>query len=390
MFVKSVITLYLTKLNKMNYQEKQLEALGIKTFDNVEDIVVTNDNTQETTPAQDGDVSDVVDSQEETTDVTPNPDESKAQNAPAEPVTATEPAQAQQEEEITEKDIVEFISSQFEMEFSTLDEIKEKLAGSLKEEDSFANEEIRQLNEFVKQTGRSISDFYFVQGLNVTEMDDLSAVKTKYKMLYPELSDDEVESLLDDTFKLSEEDYSEKDVRVGKARLKTEASIARNELNKMKSELVKPIEKKAEPTKTEELTNYASEVKTAISDLEEIEFDNLDWRFKFGEEEKKALTSSVGDKGLESLFDSFSDGEGNIDFAQFAAAKYLLDNADSLFKLAIEHGKSIGREEVVSATKNPSVDKPTKNDSSTMSPRENIAQQILSQMSSRTLNIKKL
>jgi Zn/Cd-binding protein ZinT len=374
----------------MNYQEKQLEALGIKTFDNVEDIVVTNDNTQETTPAQDGDVSDVVDSQEETTDVTPNPDEPKAQDAPAEPVTATEPAQAQQEEEITEKDIVEFISSQFEMEFSTLDEIKEKLAGSLKEEDSFANEEIRQLNEFVKQTGRSISDFYFVQGLNVTEMDDLSAVKTKYKMLYPELSDDEVESLLDDTFKLSEEDYSEKDVKVGKARLKTEASIARNELNKMKSELVKPIEKKAEPTKTEELTNYASEVKTAISDLEEIEFDNLDWRFKFGEEEKKALASSVGDKGLESLFDSFSDGEGNIDFAQFAAAKYLLDNADSLFKLAIEHGKSIGREEVVSATKNPSVDKPTKNDSSTMSPRENIAQQILSQMSSRTLNIKKL
>ncbi len=374
----------------MNYQEKQLEALGIKTFDNVEDIVVTNDNTQETAPAQDGDVSDVVDSQEETTDVTPNPDEPKAQDAPAEPVTTTEPAQAQQEEEITEKDIVEFISSQFEMEFSTLDEIKEKLAGSLKEEDSFANEEIRQLNEFVKQTGRSISDFYFVQGLNVTEMDDLSAVKTKYKMLYPELSDDEVESLLDDTFKLSEEDYSEKDVKVGKARLKTEASIARNELNKMKSELVKPIEKKAEPTKTEELTNYASEVKTAISDLEEIEFDNLDWRFKFGEEEKKALASSVGDKGLESLFDSFSDGEGNIDFAQFAAAKYLLDNADSLFKLAIEHGKSIGREEVVSATKNPSVDKPTKNDSSTMSPRENIAQQILSQMSSRTLNIKKL
>jgi Zn/Cd-binding protein ZinT len=374
----------------MNYQEKQLEALGIKTFDNVEDIVVTNDNTQETTPAQDGDVSDVVDSQEETTDVTPNPNEPKAQDAPVEPVTTTEPAQAQQEEEITEKDIVEFISSQFEMEFSTLDEIKEKLAGSLKEEDSFANEEIRQLNEFVKQTGRSISDFYFVQGLNVTEMDDLSAVKTKYKMLYPELSDDEVESLLDDTFKLSEEDYSEKDVKVGKARLKTEASIARNELNKMKSELVKPIEKKAEPTKTEELTNYASEVKTAISDLEEIEFDNLDWRFKFGEEEKKALASSVGDKGLESLFDSFSDGEGNIDFAQFAAAKYLLDNADSLFKLAIEHGKSIGREEVVSATKNPSVDKPTKNDSSTMSPRENIAQQILSQMSSRTLNIKKL
>lgn len=374
----------------MNYQEKQLEALGIKTFDNVDDIVVTNDNTQGEIPAQDGDVSDVVDSQEETTDVTPTSNEPKAQDAPTEPVTTTEPVQGQQEEEITEKDIVEFISSQFEMEFSTLDEIKEKLAGSLKEEDSFANDEIRQINEFVKQTGRSISDFYFVQGLNVTEMDDLSAVKTKYKMLYPELSDDEVDSLLDDTFKISEDDYSEKDVKVGKARLKTEASIARNELNKMRSELVKPVENKEQPTKAEELTNYASEVKTAITDLEEIEFDGLDWRFKFGEEEKKALSSSVGDKGLESLFDSFSDGEGNIDFAQFAAAKYLLDNADSLFKLAIEHGKSIGREEVVSATKNPSVEKPTKSDSSTMSPRENIAQQILSQMSSRTLNIKKL
>jgi hypothetical protein len=373
----------------MNYQEKQLEALGIKTFDNVDDIVVTNDNTQEEIPAQDGDVSDVVDSQEETTDVTPTSDEPKAQDAPTEPVTTTEPVQGQQEEEITEKDIVEFISSQFEMEFSTLDEIKEKLAGSLKEEDSFANDEIRQINEFVKQTGRSISDFYFVQGLNVTEMDDLSAVKTKYKMLYPELSDDEVDSLLDDTFKISEDDYSEKDVKVGKARLKTEASIARNELNKMRSELVKPVENKEQPTKTEELTNYASEVKTAITDLEEIEFDGLDWRFKFGDEEKKALSSSVGDKGLESLFDSFSDGEGNIDFAQFAAAKYLLDNADSLFKLAIEHGKSIGREEVVSATKNPSVEKPTKSDSSTMSPRESIAQQMLSQMSSRTLNVKK-
>jgi Zn/Cd-binding protein ZinT len=373
----------------MNYQEKQLEALGIKTFDNVDDIVVTNDNTQGEIPAQDGDVSDVVDSQEETTDVTTTSDEPKAQDAPTEPVTTTEPVQVQQEEEITEKDIVEFISSQFEMEFSTLDEIKEKLASSLKEEDSFANDEIRQINEFVKQTGRSISDFYFVQGLNVTEMDDLSAVKTKYKMLYPELSDDEVDSLLDDTFKISEDDYSEKDVKVGKARLKTEASIARNELNKMRSELVKPVENKEQPTKAEELTNYASEVKTAITDLEEIEFDGLDWRFKFGDEEKKALSSSVGDKGLESLFDSFSDGEGNIDFAQFAAAKYLLDNADSLFKLAIEHGKSIGREEVVSATKNPSVEKPTKSDSSTMSPRESIAQQMLSQMSSRTLNVKK-
>lgn len=377
----------------MNYQERDLEALGIKTFSSPEEILQSSaENTQDASSEDTGDTTVAADAADAaSSDVTVNDSQSDDSSRPdvSTDVKVDVPASVEAQDEITDKDIVEFISSQFEVNFSNLDEIKEKLSGSLKEEDLFANEEIRQINEFIKQTGRSVSDFYFVQGLNVTEMDDLSAVKTKYKMLYPELSDDEVNALLDDTFKLSEEDYSEKETKVGKARLKTEASIARNELTKMKSELVKPIEKPASTTKTEEVTNYSSEVRGAISDLEAIEFEGLDWKFTFGDEEKKSLSATIGDKGLESLFDSFSDTEGNIDFAQFAAAKYLLDNADSLFKLAIEHGKSLGREEVVSATKNPSLEKPTKNDSSTMSPRENIAQQILSQMSTRTMNIKK-
>lgn len=377
----------------MNYQERDLEALGIKTFSSPEEIFQSStENTQDASSEDTGDTTVAADAADAaSSDVTVNDSQSddSSQTDVSTDVKVDVPASVEAQDEITDKDIVEFISSQFEVNFSNLDEIKEKLSGSLKEEDLFANEEIRQINEFIKQTGRSVSDFYFVQGLNVTEMDDLSAVKTKYKMLYPELSDDEVNALLDDTFKLSEEDYSEKETKVGKARLKTEASIARNELTKMKSELVKPIEKPASTTKTEEVTNYSSEVKGAISDLEAIEFEGLDWKFTFSDEEKKSLSATIGDKGLESLFDSFSDTEGNIDFAQFAAAKYLLDNADSLFKLAIEHGKSLGREEVVSATKNPSLEKPTKNDSSTMSPRENIAQQILSQMSTRTMNIKK-
>lgn len=377
----------------MNYQERDLEALGIKTFSSPEEMFQTSDeNTQDVSSENTGDTTVADDAADTaTSDVTVN--DSRGDETPqvdtATDVQVDAPVSVDTQDEITDKDIVEFISNQFEVNFSNLDEIKEKLTGSLKEEDLFANEEIRQINEFIKQTGRSVSDFYFVQSLNVTEMDDLAAVKTKYQMLYPELSDDEVTALLDDTFKLSEEDYSERETKVGKARLKTEASIARNELNKMKSELVKPIEKPAATTSTEEVTNYASEVKGAITDLEAIEFEGLDWKFTFGEEEKRSLSAAIGDKGLESLFDSFSDTEGNVDFAQFAAAKYLLDNADSLFKLAIEHGKSLGREEVVSATKNPSLDKPTKNDSSTTSPRENIAQQILSQMSSRTMNIKK-
>lgn len=377
----------------MNYQERDLEALGIKTFSSPDEMFQTSDeNTQDASSENTGDTTVDTDAADNaTSDVTVNDsqsDETPQVETPTE-IQVDAPVNVDTQDEITDKDIVEFISSQFEVNFSNLDEIKEKLTSSLKEEDLFANEEIRQINEFIKQTGRSVSDFYFVQGLNVTEMDDLAAVKTKYQMLYPELSDDEVTALLDDTFKLSEEDYSERETKVGKARLKTEASIARNELNKMKSEFVKPIEKPAATTSTEEVTNYASEVKGAIIDLEAIEFEGLDWKFTFGEEEKKSLSATIGDKGLESLFDSFSDTEGNVDFAQFAAAKYLLDNADSLFKLAIEHGKSLGREEVVSATKNPSLDKPTKNDSSTTSPRENIAQQILSQMSSRTMNIKK-
>ena len=379
----------------MTEQEKQLEALGIKTFSSLEEMAQQSQEVPEEVQntVEDENSEELTDepTEQNVTADSNDGNEQEEQGVQTEEVQEPEAQleESSEEEEITDEDIVSFITGQFGVEFNSLSEIEERLKSSLNTEPAFASEEIRQINDFIKETGRDINDYYFVKAMNVSEMDDVAVMKMKYQMLYPDLSAADIEVILDDTFKLSEDEYTERELRLGKARMKTEAANARNEIRGMQSEYMKPIEKKQETQNVEERNLYSKELMGAASNLETLEFDNLDWKFTFSDKDKKELSKSIGERGVDSLFDTLKDKNGNFDLPQVAAAKYLLENADTLLKLAIEHGKGLGRKEVVEQTKNPSYESSKKTSAPTMSPRENIAQQIFSQMSQRTLNIKK-
>ena len=71
------------------------------------------------------------------------------------------------------------------------------------------DERIAAIAEFVENTGRDPRDWFVYQSMNPSEMDDLTAIQVQMASDYPNLSQEEVSTLISSKYKLDPDLYSE-------------------------------------------------------------------------------------------------------------------------------------------------------------------------------------
>lgn len=254
--------------------------------------------------------------------------------------------------EITNEKFFEFFEKQTGRKINSFDELKPEV----KIVEDYANDEVKTINKFVKETNRSAADWYKMQSLDIEAMSVEDKVKQKMAMENPNLSAREVNLLYNRKFKKTEIDESSylseaernkivDDNEYVDILLKQESAAADKLLRELKQSYALPARQEQESNfKPEE---FQAAWKETANKIEALEY-GLDSKAKFtwsiNENERKFFESPVEpDKFLAEYINK--DGSWNME--RWAADMYTLKNHERILRGAAAAKTAKHVEEIV-------------------------------------------
>ena len=265
-------------------------------------------------------------------------------------------------------------------------EIKQEVA-DIKEELQFHTQEqtknnvnlpdnIEKLVSFMQETGGTIEDYVRLNA-DYSNVNNVALLKEYYKNTKPHLDAEEVEFLLEDKFFFDEDIDDEREIKLKKLAFKDEVSKARNFLEEAKQKYYAEIKARpgvnAEQQKAVDFFNrYNNEqnkvaqqqdaFKKQTSNLFNNEFKGFEYnlgekRFRYNVQNPNQVAETQSN--IQTFVGKFLDKEGNVtDVPGYHKALYSAMNADKIAAHFYEQGKADAVKQVVSNSKNPSMDAP--------------------------------
>jgi hypothetical protein len=238
------------------------------------------------------------------------------------------------------------------------------------DENIFANEQIKKLNEIVKAGGTIDNKFWEYQNIDfdAADLKNSDVVREVLKAHLTDISgysDEDAEFLLEDKYpllgkKLGEEAYEEDKLAHQKEgrKAKIEAAGKIKELKEYQKSLmlpkIDPNQQQAAPQapqiSPEDLAKYTADATAHIDDYDGFDFDlGKDVTLSFTPDEKDMgyIRSVVGDLNKQDTF--FSDRyveNGEINYDKFQTEMHILNNLDGILKEAFQQMGAISREKM--------------------------------------------
>jgi hypothetical protein len=261
-------------------------------------------------------------------------------------------------DELTDEEVNQFVNSYLQEQVGLdLDSILARL-----EQPATIDERLEPILKFVQETGRDPQDWFLYQSLNPSEMDDLSVVKLQMQNDFPDLSRDEVEMLVSAKYKTDSEFLDEKEQKMATLQLKIDAGNARKQIDGLRSNYLKPVERTAgqEP----QVESFVDEQWVSTMMQEADALDGIDFElpgektFTFGLGDKYRETLKSKNANLESYFDQYVDRDGSWNHEMFNMHRTVVDNIDEIVKAVYQQGMSDGQRKVVETAANVKVNTP--------------------------------
>ncbi len=261
-------------------------------------------------------------------------------------------------DELTDEEINQFVNSYLQEQVGLdLGTILARL-----EQPATIDERLEPILKFVQETGRDPQDWFLYQSLNPSEMDDISVVKLQMQNDFPDLSRDEVEMLVSAKYKTDSEFLDEKEQKMATLQLKIDAGNARKQIDGLRSNYLKPVEKTVgqEP----QVESFVDEQWVSTMMQEADALDGIDFElpgdktFTFGLGEKYRETLKSKNANLESYFDQYVGRDGNWNHEMFNMHRTVVDNIDEIVKAVYQQGMSDGQRKVVETAANVKVNTP--------------------------------
>jgi hypothetical protein len=275
------------------------------------------------------------------------------------------------------EDVIEEI---FEQEIKQeVTDIKEELQFHTQEQtnnNTQLPENIEKLVSFMQETGGTIEDYVRLNA-DYSNVNNVALLKEYYKNTKPHLDAEEVEFLLEDKFFFDEDIDDEREIKLKKLAFKDEVSKARNFLEEAKKKYYAEIKARpgvnAEQQKAVDFFNrYNNEqnkvaqqqdaFKKQTSNLFNNEFKGFEFnlgekRFRYNVQNPSQVAETQSN--IQTFIGKFLDKEGNVtDVPGYHKALYSAMNADKIAAHFYEQGKADAVKQVVSNSKNPSMDAP--------------------------------
>lgn len=325
---------YNSMLNDLAARETSIEDKGQET----QEQEVQQEQTQE---AQQEETTVTSQEQQQETSETSSEDSSLTTDEvqSSEQTASEESSSGEQEDDTfvveTDEDMLKFMSDRYEKEFD-LEKFKSFIEG--KDSSSFANDTVKEINDWVAKGG-DLKDYYEFKLTDYNALEDLEVVKREYKQKYPSLSNEQLERKLNRDFKLDEDKFDEDEIEDAKIDLKLRADEARKSFLDKASQYPASLESKAKEQQQtpeisqEEVVAFQQSVSESLKNLKKIDGPN-----GFTYEVKDNLKGKVETSPID-LGELFVEGD-NFNYNKYNEARYLLNNFNDILQSAIAHGES--------------------------------------------------
>lgn len=198
-------------------------------------------------------------------------------------------------------------------------------------------------------------------------MDDLNAVRLSFKLEYPDLNDEAREELLRDKYRLDEDEYTEREQRIGKAQLQADSAKAKKEIERLRSSYMAAKPKAAEEAapKQEEAAvsifdeKWMNEASKTIDEIDRLEFNiSKDLSLKIGLEPTSKAKLKEANKNIENYFDRYVNKDGSWNHELFNAHSAVIENIEMIVGESYKQGISKGQRELLDRNTNANPEPP--------------------------------
>jgi len=260
----------------------------------------------------------------------------------------------EEEEEISDSEMesvmLEYLSERLGRKVSSFDEVQETQNTSVD-----IDERVAAINEFVQKTGRDPQDWFTYQAMNPSEMDDVSAVRNQLKSQYGDLSESDLNLLIENKYKLDADLYDDSEIRLSQIQLKMDADKARQEIEGLRSQYAAPARKEVSTEEPSSIVNeeWLGSMSAEVDALDGIEFEVAkDKSFTFGLEDNYKSELKSKNENIEDFLSSYVSGEGQWDFEKWNMHQAVLDNIETIVKTAYQQGLGEGQRGLVDKAAN--------------------------------------
>ena len=271
-------------------------------------------------------------------------------------VDESQPSQQEESyEEISDDEVVlQYLSEKLGRDLTSFDDLYE--TGEQTESNDFASEQLRVINEYVKNTGRSVEDYLNTQTVDLSNVSDDAIMKEYLRLDNPDLTEAELNDYMAATYKTDKETYSERETNAGKVQLMKDAKAARDYFNEVKEEYAMPDESFDTGVSEEDRSEWINTMSSEVDDLEGISFAMNDQgeEFVYNLDDEARNEIKNYNSNLETFFDKYVDENGDWDFDALNTDMYVLNNMDKIVRGVANQYRSKGTESVINEIKNPS------------------------------------
>ena len=265
-------------------------------------------------------------------------------------------SQQQEGEEISDDEVVlQYLSEKLGRDLTSFDDLNTTTSTETESND-FASDQLRVINEYVKNTGRSVQDYLNTQTVDLSNVSDDAVLKEYLRLDNPNLTEAELNDYMATTYKMDKEEYNERQMNAGKVQLMKDAKAARDYFNEVKEEYAMPTESEDYSISQEDRDEWIGTMSAEVDDLDGISFAMNDQGEEFVYQLDDAARNEIKDynSDLESFFDKYVDEGGNWDFDKLNTDMYILNNIDKIVRGVANQYRSKGTESVINEIKNPS------------------------------------
>ena len=280
---------------------------------------------------------------------TPYVDPDAAPSEPQQEVQAEQPQQEQQEEyadEDIEDAVLNYLSERLGREISNFDALAAPQQNAL-------DERIEAISRFVEETGRAPEDWFAYQRLDPSEMDDFTAIRVDLATEYPNLTTDEINTLVNSKYKVDSDLHSEEEVQLSKLQMKIDAQKAKTNIETMRNEYMAPEKKDSPDAKDVFDETWIKNMVTEVDAMTGLEFDlGNDNTFTFGLDDDYKAQLVDKNSRLDEYFDPYVREDGSWDYDMLSSHRAVIDNIDKIVSAAYRQGMGDGQRGIVDKAAN--------------------------------------
>ena len=313
--------------------------------------------------------------EKQSTDEIPVRDRSEASEKVREENEKKPEESTEQSEEKKEEVILEEITEDSTEE--EVAEVEEKVEEAIAESEATGKplpENIQKLIDFMEDTGGDIND-YVKLNQDYSKLNDNDVVFEYYRQTKPHLTNDEINFLMEDTFKVDEEEDTDREIRRKKLAFKEQVASARSHLDGQKSKYYKEIKagskltpeqqkavdffnrynKQSEENKKIVDTNtkiFSQKTNSLFNDkFKGFEYNVGDKKFRFNVKDINSVKQKQSN--INNFMAKFVDKNSTLTDAKgYHKALYTAMNADAVAKHFYEQGKADAMKASVAKAKN--------------------------------------